>query len=75
MVFASTGQYNFILSGMNNLPLPDQYRAVNKTDVVEIRRNPNSGYDLEPTTLCAVCFFVFSFIPSNLRKPVLSIRT
>ncbi len=34
--------------------LPDTYRAVNKTDVIEIRRHPESGFDPEPTTLCKV---------------------
>ena len=40
---------------MSAIPLPDKYRAVKKTDLVEIRRNPKFGkYDIEPTTLCAV---------------------
>lgn len=40
---------------MSAIPLPDKYRAVKKTDLVEIRRDPKFGkYDIEPTTLCAV---------------------
>ena len=42
---------------MSSTTLPDKYRAVHKTDVVEIRRDPNNKYDIEPTTLCAVCNF------------------
>ena len=34
--------------------LPDQYRSVDKTDEVVIRRNADCGFDPEPTTLCKV---------------------
>ncbi len=34
--------------------LPDKYRAVKKTDVIEIRRNTNCMFNPEPTTLCKV---------------------
>ena len=34
--------------------LPDKYRAVNKTDVIEIRRNTQSDFNPEPTTICRV---------------------
>ena len=34
--------------------LPDQYRSVDKTDEVTIRRNPDGGFDPEPSTLCKV---------------------
>lgn len=31
--------------------LPDKYRAYDKTDVVEIRRNPDADFNPEPTTI------------------------
>lgn len=31
--------------------LPDKYRAYNKTDIVEIRRNPEADFNPEPTTI------------------------
>ena len=34
--------------------LPDKYRALVKTDVIEIRRNEHCGFNPEPTTLCKV---------------------
>ena len=42
---------------INSTPsLPDRYRAVNKTDVIEIRRNTDCEFNPEPTTLCKVQF-------------------
>ena len=39
---------------MSAATLPDKYRAVNKTDVIEIRRNENCEFNPEPTTICKV---------------------
>lgn len=33
------------------MPLPDDYRSVNVSDIVKIRRSPESGFDPEPSTL------------------------
>ena len=42
--------------------LPDKYRAVHKTDIVEIRRNTSCSVNPEPTTIPKVsllCSFLF----------------
>jgi len=46
----SDGYFDFQVSPS----LPDKYRAVKKTDVIEIRRNTNCKFNPEPTTLCKV---------------------
>lgn len=38
--------------------LPDQYRALNKTDVITIRRNNESDFNPEPTTIPKVDTFM-----------------
>ena len=42
--------------------LPDQYRALNKTDVITIRRNNESDFNPEPTTIPKVGAILFRVI-------------
>ena len=39
--------------------LPDQYRALSKTDVITIRRNNESDFNPEPTTIPKVDTILF----------------
>ena len=42
--------YSFFSLHMSS-SLPDKYRAYDKTDIVEIRRNPEADFNPEPTTI------------------------
>lgn len=53
--------------------LPDKYRACNKTDTVEIRRDPECEFNPEPTTIPRVPITGNRVIRRNLRGVVLNI--
>ena len=54
--------------------LPDKYRALEKTDIVEIRRNPENKYDSEPTSISAVIDFLKLLTSSNSKRLVPSTK-
>ena len=51
--------YPWSFSLMSVPTLPDQYRALNKTDVITIRRNNDSDFNPEPTTIPKVDIIVY----------------
>lgn len=53
--------------------LPDKYRACNKTDTVEIRRDPECEFNPEPTTIPRVPVTGNWVIRRNLRGAALNI--
>ena len=53
--------------------LPDKYIACNKTDTVEIRRDPECEFNPEPTTIPRVPITGNRVIHRNLRGVVLNI--